>query len=556
MELAWLRCQHATCQGELRRLAAAAAEAERDRRKRDSRLREELQKLGLWKLLLNLGLKCDLSPVAAHLVRKWVLASRAARASRRRAEGVAGGTRPGAGGSARRTPRGSLKGAGDPFLSEDEEKGEGEEKGEVSDDDGGDGRHARPLRPAAVPISPGSASDASTFSDSTLASAGGGEAQPLPSSEYLSEERLRAHICGGGRGGAGAEESKRSWVLEWQAAGEAAHHSLDGRDGPPPAPPKGGGREGSREALQSQLAQAERVMQHQKKQLDAVNNVKVASIQRRQDELQAELDRLRAQLPPAAAAGAPAERGPGRAQEGAGREEEERQRLQDESKSQLEAEREARQRAEQQVQALQRGAHSEHGERVARLQKAEADLQQAQASARGQVRELAKSLRQESSTGARRKAAWRHCRPPRGGRGTSRGHVQAEREARLVAEQELRVLQQRESELARRLHMIDEDRKRAEENLQQVKVAARGQRDDLMQQLQHEQQGRSRADADLTSLHRSAKEQEKKNISRLRAEEEQRLRAEDDLGASCISSRTRKRISFQIAAGRSAEATG
>ena len=176
MELAWLRCQHATCQGELRRLAAAAAEAERDRRKRDSRLREELQKLGLWKLLLKLGLKCDLSPVAAHLVRKWVLASRAARASRRRAEGVAGGTRPGAGGSARRTPRGSLEGAGDPFLSKDEEKGEGEEKGEVSDDDGGDGRHARPLRPAAVPISPGSASDASTFSDSTLASAGGGEA--------------------------------------------------------------------------------------------------------------------------------------------------------------------------------------------------------------------------------------------------------------------------------------------------------------------------------------------------------------------------------------------
>ena len=53
--------------------------------------------------------------------------------------------------------------------------------------------------------------------------------------------------------------------------------------------------------------------------------------------------------------------------------------------------------------------------------------------------------------------------------------------------------------------MIDEDRKRAEENLQQVKVAASGQRDDLMQQLQREQQGRSRAEADLTSLHRSAK---------------------------------------------------
>jgi len=98
-----------------------------------------------------------------------------------------------------------------------------------------------------------------------------------------------------------------------------------------------------------------------------------------------------------------------------------------------------------------------------------------------------------------------------------------------VAEQELRVLQQRESELGSRLLMIDEDRKRAEENLQQAKVAASGRRDDLMQQLQREQQGRSRAEADLTSLHRSAKEQEKDFISRLRAEEERRLRAEDDL---------------------------
>ena len=394
-------------------------------------------------------------------------------------------------------------------------------------------RRARPPRPAATALaSPGGASDASSLSDSTLASAGGSGARPPASPEYLSEERLSAHTRTGGEGGVGAAESKRTRVLEWQAAGEAARRP-GGGDRPHVSGPERGGDAASREALQSQLARAERVMQHQREQLDAVNNVKVATMQRRQDELQEELVRLRAQVP-AAASAHPGRAGP-ETERGRGHADEEQSLL-------LVAKREARQRAEKDLKALERSAQSERGELVARLQRADADLRRAQASARGQESEHAERLRQEEQHRRKAQGDLEALQATARGQGhTQEARIQAEREARLQAEEELLALKRRESELTERLQETDASRARAEEDLRSLQASARGRESELAALLQQQADERALAEENLRELQASARGQHSEHSSRFEREQEDRRRIEEKYQALQASAEGREK---------------
>ena len=47
------------------------------REEREAKLRENMRKLGLWKLLVRIGLGTDISHVGKHIARKWHVASKA-----------------------------------------------------------------------------------------------------------------------------------------------------------------------------------------------------------------------------------------------------------------------------------------------------------------------------------------------------------------------------------------------------------------------------------------------------------------------------------------------
>ena len=105
----------------------------------------------------------------------------------------------------------------------------------------------------------------------------------IPTNPYLCEKNLarKSRDVGGAA-------SKRSRVLEWQAAGETAGLAEEGHSGVPGLQPH--------ETVEVQIVRAHEVIKRQKEELDVVNNVTVISMQRRQDDLLGEVAHLRRQL--------------------------------------------------------------------------------------------------------------------------------------------------------------------------------------------------------------------------------------------------------------------